>query len=308
MTLQIKGVQIAGIPAVAIRNLLRGVNQVLYASYVADRCNVSARRAKEIIEGLVADGYLEFAERSRELTAPYRLNKDKPRYRYVDLYKLTAKGIKLCQASAIAKMPRAKAERIIAGLLRRVEEVNGVVEYLFRIPTVIVYGSYVRGEVLLSDVDIAVDLEAKWDPATTSREEFVALTNKRVDAACAKGRTFSSFFEQLEWPSREVMLHLKGRTRGLSLHLLNDFVRMEKDDNFAYRVLIGDANKIAEQLARRAAQLRAQSDSERSGPKNVSSLFGDILETRKECSETVHPQNVHGPAGLLSTADQDSRS
>jgi hypothetical protein len=140
-------------------------------------------------------------------------------------------------------------------LLRRVEEVNGVAEYLFRIPTVIVYGSYVRGEILLSDVDIAVELEAKWDPATISHEEFVARTNKRVQAASTKGRTFSSFFEQLEWPRREVLLHLKARTRGLSLQPLNDFVQMEKDDNFAYRVLIGNANKIAEQLAKRAAQL-----------------------------------------------------
>lgn len=265
MTLQIKSVQIAGVPAVAIRNMLRGVTQLLEASYVVDRCNVSARRAKEIIEALVTDGYIEFAERSRILAAAYRLNTEKPRYRYVDFYKLTGKGVQLTQASAIAKMPRAKADHIIAGLLRRVEEVNGVAEYVFRIATVIVYGSYVRGEVLLSDVDIAVELEAKWDPVTTSHEEFVARTNNRVQAAWAKGRTFSSFVEQLEWRRREVLLHVKARTRGLSLHSLNDFVQMEKDDNFAYRVLIGDANKIAEQLAKQAAELEAQVENKKPG-------------------------------------------
>jgi hypothetical protein len=47
------------------------------------------------------------------------------------------------------------------------------------------------------------------------------------------------------------MLHLKARTRGLSLHSLDDFVRMRKDNNFVYKVLIGNADKIAEQLAKR---------------------------------------------------------
>jgi hypothetical protein len=105
MTLQIKSVQIAGVPAVAIRNMLRGVSQVLDRSYVVDRCSVSTRRAKEIIEMLVTDGYLEFAGRSRVLAASYRLNAEQPRYCYVNFYKLTAKGVKLTQASAIAKMP-----------------------------------------------------------------------------------------------------------------------------------------------------------------------------------------------------------
>jgi hypothetical protein len=47
------------------------------------------------------------------------------------------------------------------------------------------------------------------------------------------------------------MLHLKARTRSLSLHLMDDFVHMRKDNNFAYEILIGNADKIAEQLAKR---------------------------------------------------------
>jgi len=248
VTIQIKGVQIAGLPAIRIRDILRRVGHLLDAPFVAERCKVSTPRAKKIIEKLVAEGYLEFAERSRELAAPYSPRKQKPRYRYVDCYKLTKKGEKLAQGSAVGKMPRTNAERIIEGLLRRVDEVNAVSDYLFRVPTVVVYGSYVRGEALLSDVDIAVELEAKWDVANTSTEQYAALTNKRVEVARAKGRAFPSFMEQLDWPRREVMLHLKARTRGLSLHCLEDFVGMEKDENFAYRVLKGDINRIAERL------------------------------------------------------------
>jgi hypothetical protein len=99
--------------------------------------------------------------------------KEKSRYRHVSYYKLTAQGEKLAQASALSKMPRGRAESILAGLLRRVEAVNATPHYLIRIPTVIVYGSHVRGEAFLSDVDIAVDLEPKWERAFSSAEARV---------------------------------------------------------------------------------------------------------------------------------------
>jgi predicted nucleotidyltransferase len=67
----------------------------------------------------------------------------------------------LAQASAVSKMPHTRAAQIVAGLLKPVEEVNANAEFMYRVPTVIVYGSYVRGELHVSDVDIAVDLEAK---------------------------------------------------------------------------------------------------------------------------------------------------
>ena len=248
MTLQIKGAQIAGMPAVTVRNMLRRAGELLGAEYVAARCKVSARRAKQIIETLVSKGYLEFDKEYRQLVDSYVPGKEKPRYRYVPIYKLTVMGEKLAQASAAGKMPRAKAELILAGLLQRVTEVNATAHYLFRIPTVIVYGSYVRGEAFLSDVDIAVDLEPKWHRGS---KEFASQRRKRVAAAEAKGRRFSNIVEYLYWPEREVKLHLKARTRGLSLHSMDDFVGMRKDDNFEYKVLVGDGDEIAEQLAKR---------------------------------------------------------
>ena len=39
-------------------------------------------------------------------------------------------------------------------------------------------------------------------------------------------------------------------TQGSNLHSTEDFVRMRKDDNFAYKILIGNADKVAEQLAK----------------------------------------------------------
>ena len=75
------------------------------------------------------------------------------------------------------------------------------------------------------------------------------MIDARVAAARAKGRSFGSYFNELDWPEHEVMLHLKARTRGLSIHPLTDFVGMKKDENFAHKVLVGDASIIAKLLA-----------------------------------------------------------
>ena len=153
-----------------------------------------------------------------------------PQYQDVDYYKLTDKGIKLRNASAATKMPRTKANQIIVALLKRVEEANAM-DFAYRIPTVIVYGSYVRGETFLSDVDIAVELEGKWD----SNEERDRREKQRIKFAFASGRTFSNFTDELSWPKYEVLRYLKARTRGLSVHPLDDFIRMQKDKNFRKR-------------------------------------------------------------------------
>jgi len=69
---------------------------------VAQRCKVPLRRAKQIVKTLVSEGYLEFDKRYKEQANPYV---EKPRYRHVPYYKLTAQGEKLAQASALSKMP-----------------------------------------------------------------------------------------------------------------------------------------------------------------------------------------------------------
>jgi predicted transcriptional regulator len=119
MTMQIKGVQIAGLPAITVRNMLRRAHSALDEDFVSERCKLSNRLAKRIIQELVNDGYIEFSERSRVLAYPYTPGKEKPRYRSVDYYKLTEKGRKLTQASAVSKLRSTRADR------RRVAEASG---------------------------------------------------------------------------------------------------------------------------------------------------------------------------------------
>ena len=122
-----------------------------------------------------------------------------PRYRDVDYYKLTDKGIKLRNASPAAKMPPAKSDQIIVVLLKRVGEAN-TMDFAYRIPTVVVYGSYVRGETFQSDVDIAVEHEGKWD----SDEARDRRKKERIKFAFASGHKFSNFIDKVSWPQYEV--------------------------------------------------------------------------------------------------------
>src|ERR1700730_11228333 len=146
LTMQIKGAQIAGHPAIAVRNMLRRFYSGFSKFHVVGRFNVSPHEADEVIKQLLDGGYVEFDERQDG----------------ADYYKPTGKGVKLIQASAVNKMPRAKAEQIVAQLMKRVGEINANAEYVYRVSTVIVFGSYARGEPLLSDVDIATELKRKW--------------------------------------------------------------------------------------------------------------------------------------------------
>src|SRR2546429_3567499 len=176
MTMQIKGVQMAGLPAKTVRDMLRRLNiySLMDTLFVAARCKVETNKAKEVKKKLGDGGYIEFAHRGRELLNSYRPGVEKPRYREVDYYKLTDKGIELRNASAATKMPRTKADQIIVALLKRVEEANAM-DFAYRIPTVIVYGSYVQGEPFLSDVDIAVEWRS---------EEHTSELQSRLHLVC----------------------------------------------------------------------------------------------------------------------------
>lgn len=79
-------------------------------------------------------------------------------------------------------------------------------------------------------------------------EERDRNEKERIKFAFASERTFSNFTDELSWPNYKVLRYLKARRRGLGVHPLDDFIRMQKDKNFAYRVLRGDADRVAAQL------------------------------------------------------------
>jgi hypothetical protein len=65
------------------------------------------------------------------------------------------------------------------------------------------------------------------------------------------GRQFGSFIDQLYWAELEIYQVLKARQRTLSIQPWHSFVGMEKRKDFQYKVMLGNADKIASVLVSR---------------------------------------------------------
>jgi len=104
MTLQAKGVQIARISALTIRNTLRGANELVCAETWPSGAKSTAA-GKTIVKTLVSEGYLEFDKRYKELANPYVPGKEKPRYRHVPYYKLRPRARNWPKRPPSAKWP-----------------------------------------------------------------------------------------------------------------------------------------------------------------------------------------------------------
>lgn len=86
-------------------------------------------------------------------------------------------------------------------------------EFLYRVASVKVFGSYLSDQQVLGDLDVGIKLVRKVEG-----EEFLAWNKKRISIALKGGRRFSNYIDEIYWPFREVMLHLNTKKKGLSLH------------------------------------------------------------------------------------------
>lgn len=79
---------------------------------------------------------------------------------------LTDTGISLRAASATKRFARARADKAVAKLLETVAQINADPIFPHDVDWVAVYGSYIRDEPDLGDIDVAVKLEARWTPGS----------------------------------------------------------------------------------------------------------------------------------------------
>jgi predicted nucleotidyltransferase len=221
---QIQDQKIGGVPAIQVRNVLRG-RLTVNAGTFSRSCKITTEQASHIINELVSKNFI------------------KPDEHYPEDFELTNAGQRFTQKLAIPRIPNNKANQMAEAAAERVEEINRA-NYAYSISALILYGSLARGEDTVGDVDLAVGLEKRF----SDEKEQNQAESQRVQIAEEAGRRFSNIVERLFWPQYEVMRHLKARARGLSLHPLDDFLRMPKNSKFRYRVLFGDESKIANQL------------------------------------------------------------
>lgn len=209
------GSTIAGHPVKVMRDFLRRAADYAWSSaYLADRLDLSADQADETVERLIAGGLIEPDSRSTE----------------DEYYRVTTAGRRIALASLAPPLKRETAERNLAEFLQRVEEVNRDPYYLYRVERVLLFGSMLTDAQRVGDVDLAVELAPKIEDAGMHH----AAKQQRISEAIESGRRFRNIIAEASWPRREVMLHLKSRSRALSFHDIDDAVLEDTETRLVY--------------------------------------------------------------------------
>lgn len=232
---------IAGIPAFDARKLMQRAGDYQFeggkAEFVCQILGVDEASGKRIQDELLAAGYIRKAEHQLA---------------YSDgiLYELTDLGHELANARAGKRVERATAEKALLEAVLRSKDVNeGKLPFVYRISTLIVYGSYVRDEAKLGDVDLALELAPLYKGATQRK-----VNEERIRQAYQDGRRFGNLVQRLSWPRHEVERFIKGRSPVLSIHDIHDFLGMTKNANFHYKIIIGDEDDVAKRLKEHEAE------------------------------------------------------
>ena len=221
------GQKIAGMRAIAVRDLLRKVGGAFRADWLDDQ-GFSARMRNAIIRELLALAYIEPSTERHYDRSPF------------SWYSVTDLGHSFEQAIAAKPIRREHAQKALEDFRQRLSVANQRCDFLTRVSEVVLYGSFLRGADPLGDVDLAIRLETKFRGHDSSK-----IVN---DHFRQSGRSWTRIGCEYSWAFDEVWQFLKSRKRTLSLHHIDDFLGMEKDERFSYEVLLGDPAKIARDL------------------------------------------------------------
>jgi predicted nucleotidyltransferase len=220
------GQEIAGIPALTIRNLLRDI---------ADRRFTKAwlhekrfgDQADHLIETLLQAEYIQL---DADASATANVG---------PFYKITEQGRSMMRATGARRVQRMTGKRVLEEFMDRVHEVNESPRFLIKVTEVVVFGSYLSDNDTLGDVDIACKYENKFAHVGQS-----AFEKKLKDHFIASGRR-SRGISDLFWPWEEVQLFLKNRKRTISLHNVEEVEEMLRQSrDFRFEVLLGKREEI----------------------------------------------------------------
>jgi hypothetical protein len=199
--------RIAGYPAVQIRRLMRetvcGSITLRHVRLVL-RCSDSG--AASVLNRLEKDGLIESVRGRLEQST---------------------KGRALAMATAAPPLRRATAARLVAAVIERARALNADDSWAYRVGTVVVFGSYVRGVDRPSDVDVACELRPRWMSDRQQAQEQVRRETR--------GEPFRNISEWAAWPKLEVFRFLRDRARGLSMHELEDWILQNADHQVIFK-------------------------------------------------------------------------
>ena len=193
---------IVQIPPPALLSFLKqaSLEPAWNALYLAKVLSLNNSDAKKVIETMQAFGYIEPA--------------DKPK-----AWRNTEQGNKM----AGAKRPRLKresADGLIKDLLSRARQLHHDDRYLFETSKALVFGDYLTDHDPIQDVDVAVELQPKHEPA-----DHRQLLEKRIAEAERGHEHFKSFLDEQHVAQKDVLAALKGRSRGINIRQLEPWMQ-----------------------------------------------------------------------------------
>ena len=194
--------QIARVPAMQVRDFLHYTRDAYWTcETVAYRLKLSDVRAQALVSKLLRLGYIERTDLGGQKN-----------------YHATPAGAAFSMASAARPLTRKTAECKLDEFLDRVRAVNASTTFAFRVRRALVFGSYLTDQERIDDIDIAIELA----PRENDPEKRKAANQARIRAAHKAGRHFSNILNECMWPTEEVYLFLKSRSRAIRLYLIWD--------------------------------------------------------------------------------------
>lgn len=166
---------------------------------------IKLAEAERVFAALLDEGYLE-PNNSKET------EDDKAKYM------TSQRGRQLAAANLTKRFDRAKADKEVADLIARADEINARDELVVFVRKITAFGSYLNGSNDLGDIDLVVETAKR-------REESSKESEYRADNS---GKTLD-FLASMYYGEREVMQFLKARKPRLSF---NRSTTLELDTEF----------------------------------------------------------------------------
>lgn len=269
---------IAGLPIKIVRDAIREMDRhdVNHDGWtveeLAAHIGISETHAEWLCGTLLNEGVLE--------------RKPQPDTRWHDpgmYYTVSESGTRFTNATMLRRIDRARVDKVLAGLVRRVKEINGDNDLCYFVNEIRLFGSAMDGKATsFADVDICFVLARRRLPL-----RYKSWTDWEIARARLSGRKGLQFFNMINYGQTEVMRKLKHGNPYLSLHDLDDMVGIGADSIRLYiapegaiKVEGGGASGEAlSQAAMKSASEKAESRAkDKASKRSVDSPASVILE------------------------------
>jgi predicted transcriptional regulator len=263
---------IAGLPIKTVRDAVREMNRHDVNNYgwtveqLAAHLKISSTQAEWLCETLVEQGVLE--------------RKPQPDIRWYkrgQYYSVSETGTRFTNATMLKRIDRAKVNKLIAGLLERVKNINADNNLCNFINEIRLFGSAMDGKAeSFGDVDVCYVMARRKVPP-----DLKSWTDWNIMRAKLSGRSNMLYFDELCYGDTEVMRMLKNGSPYISLHDLGDVIGIKAD---SIRLFIAPEGAIdvegggtsGEALSRAAMKAASERVEEKARRKTDKNLLGPV--------------------------------